>query len=253
MKGKVTKALWMSLVLVFLFSLTLAGCAKATPTPTPAPRTPTPVAMPAPAATPAPVATPAPTPTPKPITIKFTSPLPPPPYSAAVIAEWWGTEVEKRSNGRVKLQFFHGGTLSKPREELEAIQVGLAEAGCVTYPYYPSKLPLGNFSYAVPFGLDKSPMLLDAVTEMFNTIPALKAEIEQFNQKLIFYRVLGDYDVMSKSPIRTLADFKGKKLAAIGDYHPKIVAAVGGVPVAMPVAERYQALQTGVVEGSVLP
>ena len=77
--------------------------------------------------------------------------------------------------------------------------------------------------------------------------------MEQFNQKIIFYRVLGDYDVMSKSPIRTLADFKGKKLAAIGDYHPKIVAAVGGVPVAMPVAERYQALQTGVVEGSVLP
>lgn len=255
MKVERRKAAWLLLMAaVLLLPLVAAACGEATPTPAPA--TPVPVATPAPAPapaprTPAPVATPAPTP--KPVTLRFTSPLPPPPYSAAVIAEWWGSEVEKRTNGRVKFEFFHGGTLSKPREELEAVQVGLADAGFVTYPYYPTKLGLGQFTYAVPFGPSEAVMVYESVSEMFDTIPALKALVEQHNQKIIFHRVIGDYNMVSKSPLGTLADLKGKKLASIGAYHPKILAAAGAVPVAMPVAERYQSMQTGVVEGSVLP
>jgi TRAP-type C4-dicarboxylate transport system substrate-binding protein len=65
--------------------------------------------------------------------------------------------------------------------------------------------------------------------------------------------VIGDYGLMSKTPVRTLADLEGMKVASIGAYHPKILAAAGAVPVSMPVSQRYQSLQTGVVDGSVLP
>lgn len=252
MKAQSRKATWLLLAVALVLSLIAAACGGAAPTPAPPTKAPVAPAPAAPAA-PAPAATAAPAPAAAPVTLKFTSPLPPPPYSAAVIAEEWGKEVEKRTNGQVKFQFFHGGTLSKPQEELDAIQKGVAESGFVTLPYYPSKLPLGNFSYAVPFGPDKATVMLEAATKLYDAVPELKAEIERNNMKIIFLRVIGNYDIVSKSPIRTLDDLKGKKLASIGDYHPKIVQAGGGTPVAMPVAERYQALQTGVVEGSVLP
>ncbi|MEE9201659.1 MAG: C4-dicarboxylate TRAP transporter substrate-binding protein [Dehalococcoidia bacterium] len=233
------KVAWLLVMAVaLLLPLIVAACGEATPAPAPAP---------------APTAAPAPAPAMEPITLRFTSPLPPPPYSAAIIAEWWGQEIEKRTNGLVKFEFFHGGTLSKPKEELEAIQVGLGQAGFVVYPYYPTKLALGGFSYAVPFGPDKAVTLLKAVDEMYATVPQLKAQVEGYNQKIIWHRVIGDYGIMSKTPVRTVADLKGMKVASIGAYHPKILAAAGAVPVSMPVSQRYQSLQTGVVDGSVLP
>jgi len=240
MRSNKRKAMWLVLMAAaLLLPLIVTACGgEATPAPAPAP---------------APAATAAPTPAPEPITLRFISPLPPPPYSAAVIAEWFGAEVEKRTKGQVKFEFFHGGTISKPKEELEAIQVGLGDLGFVVHPYYPTKLGLGGFSYAVPFGPSSAASLLKAVDKMYATVPALKAQVEQYNQKVLWHRVIGDYGIISKKPIKTLADLDGVKLASIGAYHPKILHAAGAVPVSMPVSQRYQSVQTGVVDGSVLP
>jgi TRAP-type C4-dicarboxylate transport system substrate-binding protein len=52
--------------------------------------------------------------------------------------------------------------------------------------------------------------------------------------------------------VATLEDLKGLKIACHG-LSSKIVGALGAVPVAMPMPERYDALQKGVAEGGVFP
>ena len=84
----------------------------------------------------------------KPMKLKFTSPLAPPPFLISETAKWWADEVAKRSGGRIEWEFFWMGALTKAGEELEAVEIGLAQVGTVAAPYYAGKLPLNNWSSA---------------------------------------------------------------------------------------------------------
>ncbi len=204
-----------------------------------------------------------PTPTPAPtleaisdevFELKFSSPVSPPPFLLSEIQKWWADEVERRSNGRIVwTDFYWSGALTKPGETLEAIQVGLADAGAVIYPYYPGKLPLGNFTYAVPFGPGDPATILEASVAIFDEVPGLRKEVEEYNLVFLMPSVIDTYNLTSKKPIVNFEDFDGIKIASIGSYHPRILESAGATAIAMPVGERYQALQTGVIEAEFLP
>lgn len=185
--------------------------------------------------------------------IKFTSPLAPPPFIFSELDKWWADQVQARSGGRIQFtDFYWLGALTRAGEELEAIEVGLAQAGSIQYPYYVGKLPLGNWNYPVPFGPGPD-VVMKASQRVFDEIPALKAELERYNQKIIALKVIDTYNLTSKKPIVNLEDFKGLKIASIGAYHPKILKDAGATATAMPVGERYEALSSGIVEAEFLP
>ena len=221
-----------------------------------------PTATSAPAPTAAPAATEAPAPT-EPAAapsdgevfeLKYSSPLSPPPFLISEVQKWWADEVAARSNGRIVwTDFYWSGALTKAGETLEAVQVGLADAGMVALPYYPGKLPLGNWTYAVPFGPGDPNLILEAAQRLYNEVPALREEVEAYNMVFLAPSVIDTYNLTSKEPIVTFEDFDGIKIASIGSYHPKILEGAGATAIAMPVAERYQALQTGVIEAEFLP
>ncbi len=186
--------------------------------------------------------------------LKFSSPLSPPPFLMSEVQKWWADEVARRSNGRIEwTDFYWSGALTKAGETLEAIEVGLADAGAVIYPYYPGKLPLGNWTYAVPFGPGDPKVILEAATRLYDDVPALREEVETYNQIFLIPVVIDTYNLTSKEPVVAFEDFDGIKIASIGSYHPKILEAAGATAIAMPVAERYQALQTGVIQAEFLP
>ena len=221
-----------------------------------------PAATSAPAPTAAPAATQAPAPTTAPpaasdgevFELKYSSPLSPPPFLISEVQKWWADEVARRSNGRIVwTDFYWSGALTKAGETLEAVQVGLADAGMVALPYYPGKLPLGNWTYAVPFGPGDPSLILSAAQRLYDEVPALREEVEAYNLVFLAPSVIDTYNLTSKEPIVTFEDFDGIKIASIGSYHPKILEGAGATAIAMPVAERYQALQTGVIEAEFLP
>lgn len=185
--------------------------------------------------------------------LKFTSPLAPPPFLSSETAKWWADEVAKRSGGRIEWEFFWMGALTKAGEELEAVEIGLAQVGSVAAPYYAGKLPLSNWTYAVPFGPGDPKLILDATKQLYRDVPELAAELEKYNQKLLIPLVIDTYNLTSKRPIITFEDLQGVKIASIGAYHPKILSIAGASAIHMPVAERYTALQTGVIEAEFLP
>ena len=186
--------------------------------------------------------------------LKYSSPLSPPPFLISEVQKWWADEVAKRSNGRIVwTDFYWSGALTKAGETLEAVQVGLADAGMVALPYYPGKLPLGNWTYAVPFGPGDPNLILEAAQRLYDEVPGLREEVEAYNLVFLAPSVIDTYNLTSKEPIVTFEDFDGIKIASIGSYHPKILEGAGATAIAMPVAERYQALQTGVIEAEFLP
>jgi tripartite ATP-independent transporter DctM subunit len=115
----------------------------------------------------------------KPMRVKLTSPLAPPPFLISETAKWWADEVAKRSGGRIAWEFFWMGALTKAGEELEAVEIGLAQVGNVAAPYYAGKLPLNNWTYAVPFGPGDPKMILDASKQLYRDVPELGIITEQ--------------------------------------------------------------------------
>jgi len=169
------------------------------------------------------------------------------------VAERFGGEVEKRTNGRVKFEYLWGGAIAKPREELEACRTGLSEMALLLVQYWPSKLALNNFGVACPLSPTDPRLLTKAVFQLYDEVPELRAEVEAFNQKVVTPLFGGGYDAQSRSPIVHLDDFKGKKIAMSGTYWPKLFQAAGALLVSVPFAERFMALQTGMIDATMSP
>jgi TRAP-type C4-dicarboxylate transport system substrate-binding protein len=70
--------------------------------------------------------------------------------------------------------------------------------------------------------------------------------------KLLYIHAHGPGLLHSTKRITTLADLKGKKIRSTG-LSSKVVTALGGIPVAMPQPETYEAVQKGVVDGTFGP
>jgi TRAP-type C4-dicarboxylate transport system substrate-binding protein len=58
--------------------------------------------------------------------------------------------------------------------------------------------------------------------------------------------------LFAKRPVRNLEELKGLKIRSTGTS-AKVVQALGGVPVAMPMSDAYDALSKGVVQGIIGP
>ena len=116
------------------------------------------------------------------------------------------------------------------------MQVGLTDVGMVALPYYPGKLPLGNWTYAVPFGPGDPDVILNTSLRLYDEIPALREEVEACNLIFLAPSVIDVYNLPYKDPIVTFEDFDGIKFASMGSYHPKTLEGAGATAIAMPVA-----------------
>jgi TRAP-type C4-dicarboxylate transport system substrate-binding protein len=70
--------------------------------------------------------------------------------------------------------------------------------------------------------------------------------------KVLYLHAHGPGLLHTQKPVRTMADIKGMKIRSTG-LSAKIVETLGGVSVAMPQGGTYEALQKGVVQGTLAP
>ena len=77
----------------------------------------------------------------KPIDL-FYSNVYPAPHKMCVSAVEWGKEIEKRTNGRVKVTMFPGGTLTPGDKCYDGVVKGLSHVGMSVFSYTVGKFPL---------------------------------------------------------------------------------------------------------------
>lgn len=244
-----------------VFALLLAACSAAPAAPTAAP-TAAPKAAPAAAPTAAPTAAPAkptavpaaaaPTQAPaaaagQPIVLKFASTV----TTGLALSDvhiWFWNEIQKRSNGRVKVEFYWAESLAKAPDVLDAVSSGLADIGEVVPGYHPAKTPLGTVQ-TLPF-LQVSPGEVGAASNYYwDNLPAAKAENDKYGVIHLYSNGVDTYKVFSKKPVATLADMKGLKARGYGELNTWTQAA-GGSPVAMTFPEIYQGLERGMMDAT---
>ncbi len=157
--------------------------------------------------------------------------------------------AEQYTNGRVKVDVFTNSTLYKDQEELEALQVGAVQ---MIAPSLAKLGPLGARDFEV-FDL---PFLIpteQAAHAVFDG-PIGKRMLRSLDDKGITGIAFwdgGKHIFTANRPLRSVEDFKGLKLRIQGSKVLEAQARIlGALPQIMASAEVYQALQTGVVDGS---
>ncbi len=167
-------------------------------------------------------------------------------------AEKFKQLAEERTKGRVKVEVYPNSSLFKDGEEMEALQLGSVQ---MLAPSLAKFGPLGAREFEV-FDL---PYIFDDYNDLHKvtTGPVGAALFKKLDSKGIVGLAYWDngFKVMSANkPLRNVADYKGLKMRiqsskVLGDE----MKALGAIPQVMAFSEVYQALQTGVVDGTENP
>lgn len=171
----------------------------------------------------------------------------PAPHKNSVLAEQWCREIEKRTNGRVKITYFPGGTLTPAAQTYDNTVKGIADIGESCFAYTRGKFPLLEV-VDLPLGYKNGVVATKLVNEFYKKFqPKELGEV-----KVLFLHAHGPGILFTKKPVSKLEDVKGMKIRATG-LAAKVVTTLGGAPVGTTMGETYDALRTGVAEGAFAP
>ena len=164
-------------------------------------------------------------------------------------AEKFKELAEARTNGRVKVEIYPNSQLFKDKEELEALQMGSVQ---MLAPITSKFGPMGVREFEaldLPY-LFTSEAALHKVTNG----PIGQGLLRKLEPKGIVGLAYWDngFRVLSANkPLRKPADMKGLKIRINSSkVNQAIMQSVGALPQTMAFSEVYQALETGVVDGT---
>ena len=162
-------------------------------------------------------------------------------------------ELAAIGNYKINWQEGYGGQIVKPRGVLEGIKLGLGDIGIVTTIFHNSKLPSQGISAVTPFISADARVVAKAVDEIAKEFPQMSKELEAENQVYLATGVVLDtYQLFSKTPINSLQDLNGKKVAGAG-YNLRYLEGIDGAAgVRGGLPNFYNMVQTGVVDAAML-
>lgn len=172
----------------------------------------------------------------------------PPSHVQSKLAQSWCDEVEKQTNGEVKISYYAGNTLVKEDQIYDGVVTGRTDIGMSCLLYTRGRFPMMDF-INLPFGNPSGRFATAVVNEIYDHFqPA-----ELADTKVMFLHAHGPGLIHTqKKDVRIMEDLKGLKIRSSGSV-AGMLKALGATPVSMPMPEVYQALQKGVVEGAVYP
>jgi TRAP-type C4-dicarboxylate transport system substrate-binding protein len=158
---------------------------------------------------------------------------------------WLGEELEKRTNGQVKLEVVSLPELGLTGFELvRVVRSGLVDIGDVLPTYVAGDVPIVE-------GVDLPGLFKDFETSVKGHIafmPALKKHEDKLGGVVLGAYLWPHQVIFSRKPVRTPADLKGLKVRVYGTAQTEFARALGMEPVSLAFAETYTALERGTVD-----
>jgi len=177
-------------------------------------------------------------------------------HTQAKLASAWCKEIEDRTKGRVKVQFFPGGTLTKASECYEGVvkssdkktDVKTSDIGQSVFSYTPGRFPVMD-TVGLPLGYTSGKIATGVVNEVYRHFKP--KELSETEVMYLHAHGPGFIHTRGKA-VRRLEDMKGLKLRCQG-VSELIVRQLGGVPKFSTITEVYGMIQKGTVAGASHP
>jgi TRAP-type C4-dicarboxylate transport system substrate-binding protein len=165
-------------------------------------------------------------------------------HKQSPLLESWGKDLEKRTNGKVKVNYYPAGTLVPAPQSYDAVTKGISDVGNHVLGYTVGRFPLTEV-LDLPLGYPNNTVPTKLANAFYD-----KFKPKEFNDvKVLWFHAQAPGIVHTKTkPITKLEDLKGMKMRTYGS-NAKLMSLLGGTPVAMPMTDVYDALSRGVAEG----
>ncbi len=167
-------------------------------------------------------------------------------------ADYFKKIAEEKTKGKVKVEVYPNSQLYKDKEEMEALQLGAVQ---MLAPSLAKFGPLG----AKEFEAFDLPYIFDNYEELHKVTqgPIGQGMLKRLESKGIYGLAFWDNGFKSfsaKKPLHSPADFRGLKMRIQSSkVLEEEIRALGALPQVMAFSEVYQALDTGVVDGTENP
>ncbi len=156
----------------------------------------------------------------------------------------WGADLEKRTNGKIKVSYYAAGTLIPAPQSYDGVVKGIADVSQHVAGYTVGRFPMMEL-IDLPLGYPSGTVATKLANDYYKKFQP--KEMEQV--KLLWFHAQGPGILHTKSkPVYKLEDLKGLKIRTFGS-NAKLMSHLGGTPVAMPMGDVYDALSKGVVDG----
>jgi len=167
-----------------------------------------------------------------------------------VMLKKFAAKVEEYTKRQVQVKLFWPGMLVSLQEGYDALAKGTVEGLYSSLIYHGGTVPEGKTEW-LPFNWRTPDEAFDIY---YNTgyLDLMREANTKHNVYYLFPMMSASMGCMTKFPVTTMDDFKGKKMRATG-LDGAIVKTMGAAAVAMPATELYVTLQRGTVDGVVYP
>ena len=168
-------------------------------------------------------------------------------YFCSDLMPYFVAEVEKRTNGRVKVELYPGGQLFGYQDGIDAATMGAVEMGLTSAGQWGGHNPVFKFSDYF--------LLIEDMDHWFRARdlvhPILDELYQKKNVKLLYYSAYGANGICSLSPIESLDAIKGLKVRAPVPGAFDCLEAWGAVSAKVAAAEVYDALGKRAIDAAV--
>jgi len=157
--------------------------------------------------------------------------------------------VKVATNGRLQITTHPVGAVVGYREMIDALKTGILQGYYSSATFFSGKEPAFTIITGLPGGYENIPQF-EAWFYQKGGMDFLRRAHKKFGNYPVGVVFYGRETLPAKVPIRTLADFKGKKIRGPEGVIANQFRALGASTVSMPGSEVYSALDKGVIDAA---
>jgi TRAP-type transport system periplasmic protein len=172
----------------------------------------------------------------------------PPVSKNAILFDQFCKDINKRTNGKVEVSYYPGGTLLPAPRMAAGVATGIADIGFSNCTYSRGRFPVME-AMELPLGVPSGWVGSHVANDFYEKVKP--KEWEQYHP-LIFGTTSGNIVQTRNKPVRTLEDFKGLKIRGMGRV-ADTVKALGATPMPIEMVDLYESLSKGVLDGNMGP
>jgi len=169
-----------------------------------------------------------------------------PTYYHTVNYQAWGAKVKEKSGGRMEVRVHPASSLYPGPELIPAVLDGRSEVGTILASYLTDVL--------LEMGPLELPFMTSSIEEHKKAAMQLRAFYTEMlakkGLKLLVISTWPSQQIFSTAPIRTVADWRGKKIRVYGADSANVTRLLGGAPINIAFGEVYSALEKKTVDGA---
>ncbi|SDI98993.1 TRAP transporter substrate-binding protein [Alteribacillus bidgolensis] len=167
------------------------------------------------------------------------------------IVQGFVTGVKEATEGEVDITSYPGNQLADPDGHFEAAATGVADMGYGVHSYTPGQFPLTSVM-ELPFLSETSSEGSQMIWDLYEEFPEMQDEYADVMPIWLSTSEPAQIYTVGKQ-VKSPEDLEGMRVRSPSPEVNAWLEELGAVPVSMPMSDVYEALERGVVDGTVGP